>query len=149
MQNSSGAFWGELLIITVIILPQGGEKLLHHSPDRNYCVTHHELLAVVAAFWHFRGYLYGQPFLLRTDHASLTWLLNIREPEGELNSGRTTSSLCNTERADYMGMPTPYPGGQAQICTVVIANRSGSGPKQIDMSYRCIDQHQGLSHANM
>lgn len=39
------------------------------------------LLAVVTALHHFRPYLY---FLLRTDHASLTWLLTFREPEGQL-----------------------------------------------------------------
>ena len=27
-------------------------------------------------------YLYGQRFLLQTDHASLTWLLSFKEPEG-------------------------------------------------------------------
>ncbi len=33
---------------------------------------------------HFRPYLYGQEFLVRTDHASLQWLCNFREPEGQL-----------------------------------------------------------------
>lgn len=32
---------------------------------------------------HFRPYLYGQKFVLRTDHVLLTWLLNFKEP-GEL-----------------------------------------------------------------
>lgn len=53
-------------------------------PERNYCVTRRELLAIVLALRRFRPYLYGQRFLLRTDHASLTWLLNFREPEGQL-----------------------------------------------------------------
>ena len=38
----------------------------------------------VEAFKHFRPYLYGQRFLLRTDHASLTWLLSFKEPEGQV-----------------------------------------------------------------
>ena len=29
-------------------------------------------------------YLYGQRFLLQTDHASLTWLLSFKEPEGQV-----------------------------------------------------------------
>ncbi|GBL98487.1 Retrovirus-related Pol polyprotein from transposon 297 [Araneus ventricosus] len=33
---------------------------------------------------HFHHYLYGQKFLLRTDHASLRWLLNFKEPEGQI-----------------------------------------------------------------
>ncbi len=32
----------------------------------------------------YRSYLTGQRFLLRTDHGSLTWLRNFREPEGQL-----------------------------------------------------------------
>ena len=43
-------------------------------PQRNYCVTRRELLAVVMAVNHFRPYLYDQEFRLRTDHASLLWL---------------------------------------------------------------------------
>ena len=33
---------------------------------------------------HVRAYLYRRPFLLRADHATLTWLLNFKEPEGQL-----------------------------------------------------------------
>ena len=39
---------------------------------------------MVEAFKHFRPYLYGQRFLLRMDHASLTWLLSFKEPEGQV-----------------------------------------------------------------
>lgn len=52
--------------------------------ERNYCVTRRELLAVVLALRHFRPYLHGNRFLLRTDHASLTWLLNFKQPEGQV-----------------------------------------------------------------
>ncbi|GFS52302.1 hypothetical protein TNCV_4850271 [Trichonephila clavipes] len=52
--------------------------------ERNYCVTRKELLAIVKAIEHFHHYLYGQKFLLRTDHASLTWLMNFRNTEGQV-----------------------------------------------------------------
>ncbi|KAJ8348856.1 hypothetical protein SKAU_G00274450 [Synaphobranchus kaupii] len=52
--------------------------------ERNYCVTRRELLAVVRALHHFRPYLQGSHFLLRTDHASLTWLLTFKDPEGQV-----------------------------------------------------------------
>ncbi|KAF7644237.1 hypothetical protein LDENG_00225370 [Lucifuga dentata] len=69
---------------------EGGERVVAYysralsRPERNYCVTQHELLAVVSALHHFRPYLYGHSFLLRTDHASLTWLLSFKEPEGQV-----------------------------------------------------------------
>ena len=54
------------------------------KPERNYCVTRLELLAVVNAVKHFHHYLYGRKFVVRTDHASLKWLMNFKEPEGQL-----------------------------------------------------------------
>ncbi|GFU37554.1 retrovirus-related Pol polyprotein from transposon 412 [Trichonephila clavipes] len=54
------------------------------KPERNYCVTRKELLTIIKAVEHFHPYLYGRRFLLRTDHASLTWLLNFKNPEGQI-----------------------------------------------------------------
>ena len=51
---------------------------------RRYCVTRRELLAVVTFTRQYRAYLTGRKFLLRTDHGSLTWLRNFKEPEGQL-----------------------------------------------------------------
>ncbi|KAF8791291.1 Transposon Ty3-G Gag-Pol polyprotein like [Argiope bruennichi] len=52
--------------------------------ERNYGVTRKELLAIVKAVENFHPYLYDRRFLLRTDHASLTWLLNFKKPEGQI-----------------------------------------------------------------
>ena len=52
--------------------------------ERRYCVTRRELLAVVVFTRQYRPYLTGRKFLLRTDHGSLTWLKNFKEPEGQL-----------------------------------------------------------------
>ncbi|GBM56921.1 Transposon Ty3-G Gag-Pol polyprotein [Araneus ventricosus] len=54
------------------------------KPERNYCVTRKELLAIVKSIEHLHHYLYGRKFLLRTDHAYLRWLLNFKEPEGQI-----------------------------------------------------------------
>lgn len=54
------------------------------KPERQYCVTRRELLAVVYFTRHFRPYLAGRRFTLRTDHGSLMWLCNFKEPEGQL-----------------------------------------------------------------
>ena len=53
-------------------------------PERNYCVTRKELLAVIKAVKHFRPYIYGRRFRLRTDHASLRWLCLRKEPSNQV-----------------------------------------------------------------
>jgi transposase InsO family protein len=60
-----------------------GNRLLT-KPERQYCVTRRELLAVVTFVQHYRPYLICRKFTLRTDHGSLTWLRNFKEPEGQL-----------------------------------------------------------------
>ena len=52
--------------------------------ERKYCATRWEMLALVWATRHFRPYLYGRRFTLRTDHNSLRWLHNFKEPEGQV-----------------------------------------------------------------
>ncbi|CAK1579348.1 unnamed protein product [Parnassius mnemosyne] len=52
--------------------------------ERNYCVTRRELLAVVKSLQHFSKYLLGRKFHLRTDHAALKWLLQFKNPEGQV-----------------------------------------------------------------
>lgn len=58
-----------------------GSKTLSRSQIK-YCTTYRELLAVVTFVKQFKYYLFGRNFLLRTDHASLVWLKNFKEPEG-------------------------------------------------------------------
>ena len=65
-------------------------KTLNHS-QRRYCTTYRELLAVVVFVKHFRHYLIGQSFTVRTDHSSLRWLTNFKDAEGMV--GRWISSL--------------------------------------------------------
>ena len=54
------------------------------DPEKNYCVTRKELLAIVKSTEHFHPYLYGAKFLIRTDHAALPWLKTLKAPEGQL-----------------------------------------------------------------
>ncbi|KAJ8346946.1 hypothetical protein SKAU_G00283470 [Synaphobranchus kaupii] len=72
--------------------------------ERNYCVTRRELLAVVRALHHFRPYLQGSHFLLRTDHTSLTWLLNFKDPEGQVArwlESALSHRLCAAQECRY------------------------------------------------
>ena len=52
--------------------------------QRRYCTTRKELLAVVRGTRHFRHYVYGRKFTVRTDHQSLTWLLRFKLLDGQL-----------------------------------------------------------------
>ena len=60
-----------------------GNKTLTKS-EQHYCVTRKELLALVYFVKYFRHYLYGKKFLVRTDHGSLRWLMNFKNPEGQV-----------------------------------------------------------------
>ena len=68
----------------------GVEKVIAYASnslsksEMNYCTTHRELLAVIRMTAKFRHYLWGRKFHLRTDHASLRWLLNYRDADGML-----------------------------------------------------------------
>ena len=52
--------------------------------ERNYCVSRQELLSVVYHIKHFRCYLWGNHFVVRTDHASLRYLMNFKDATGQL-----------------------------------------------------------------
>ena len=55
-----------------------------NKAEKRYCVTRRELLAVVLSVRHFKYYLCGLPFTVRTDHSALQWLMSFREPEGQV-----------------------------------------------------------------
>ena len=44
--------------------------------ERRYSANKKELLAVVKALYHFSYYLFGNPFVLVTDHASLKYIMS-------------------------------------------------------------------------
>ncbi|KAK3106230.1 hypothetical protein FSP39_015710 [Pinctada imbricata] len=68
----------------------GNERVIAYASrtlskaEQKYCVTRKELLAVVHYVKYFRHYLYGRQFRIRTDHGSLRWLINFKNPEGQL-----------------------------------------------------------------
>ncbi|KRX56856.1 Retrovirus-related Pol polyprotein from transposon [Trichinella sp. T9] len=67
-----------------------GERVIAYASrtlsktDWKYSTTRKELLSIVYFTKLFRPYLVGQRFTLRTDHDSLTWLRNFKEPEGQV-----------------------------------------------------------------
>lgn len=62
------------------------------TEELNYCVMQKEMLAVIKATKHFRNYLLGKNFLIRTDHASLTRLLRSKVNQGQAGRWLETMS---------------------------------------------------------
>ena len=58
-------------------------KLLSQA-ERNYSTTRKELLAVVHFIYHFKYFLLGRPFVVRTDHSALQWLRTSHNLTGQL-----------------------------------------------------------------
>lgn len=68
----------------------GKERVIEYMSQRfsdtqkNYSVTERECLAVVLAIEKWRSYIEGAKFTVVTDHASLQWLYNLKDPSGRL-----------------------------------------------------------------
>lgn len=54
------------------------------KPEKHYCVTRRELLAVISAIKFFHHYLFGRHFIVRSDHGALRWITNFKKPEGQI-----------------------------------------------------------------
>ena len=74
-----------------LIQVQGGEErvisygsFMLTPPQRKYCTTRLELLALVRFTREYRHYLLGRKFTVCTDHSSLAWLMRFRHLQGML-----------------------------------------------------------------
>ena len=61
------------------VIAYGSRKL--SKSELGYCITRKELLSVYYFLNHFKHYLMGQHFIVRTDHKALTWLLDWKNPK--------------------------------------------------------------------
>jgi hypothetical protein len=64
--------------------PVGFASRQLNQAERNYSASEQEMLAVVCGTKHFRSYLYGRRFLVKTDHSALTYLRNFADNNARL-----------------------------------------------------------------
>lgn len=55
-----------------------------NSAEKNYSTIEKELLSILDSTKHFRPFLFGQNFIIETDHNPLVWLYKIKEPNSRL-----------------------------------------------------------------
>ena len=107
-------------------IQDGEEKVIAYescalsSSRQNYCTTYSERYAVVRFVKYFSHYLWGRPFLVRSDHSSLKWLKNFKQPEGMVAgwiAGLWTpmTSRSSTGKVRHMVMPMGCPGSQEDV----------------------------------
>jgi len=80
-EGSTGAVLSVLRDGCEQVVDYAGRSL--NKNEVNYCVTRKELLKIVHFSRHFRQYLLGKQFVVRTDHAALTCLQRAPEPIGQ------------------------------------------------------------------
>lgn len=91
-------------------IQDGEEKVIAYASkkftqsQRQYCITRKELLAVHHFVHHFKHYLLGRRFIVRTDHRALTWMLNWKNPN--------TSQYCRwRQELEIFDMDVQYRRG--------------------------------------
>lgn len=77
--------------------------------QRKYTVTERECLACLLSMKHFRGYIEGVKFYLYTDHSSLLWLRNLKDPTGRLARWALQMQAYDVEISHKAGKLIPVP----------------------------------------
>ena len=67
-----------------VVIAYASRSRRRRISQRRYCTTRREMLAAVVMCTHFRSYLRGSQFTLRTDHSSLRWLQKFKNEDGML-----------------------------------------------------------------
>ena len=75
------------------------------KPERQYCTTHCEMLALVWAVQYFKPYLSGRPFVVRTNYSALQSLRNFKDLQRQV--------------ARWLEILSKY---DSSFCTVLVSN---------------------------
>ena len=75
---------------TLIQVQNGIEKTIAYGSrtlnkaERRYCVTRRELMAIVNFIQHYKHYLLGRKFKVRSYHHALKWIFRLKDPSGQV-----------------------------------------------------------------
>jgi len=138
---------------------EGCERIIAYASrtlnkaERKYETTHKELLAIVYGLKQYKQYLLGRHFVIRTDHAVLSWLRKTPEPMPQLARWLTFIEQFDYEilhrpgtqhdNADSLSRrPVGTAISDAQIAPAKVAAIS-SGPKsQVSVTF---DSHKAAA----
>lgn len=113
------------------------------APERNYSVSEKECLAVIWALKTLRPYLYGEHFVVHTDHASLRWLMNVSDPSGRLIRWSLRLSEFDFEVKYKKGRINTQADALSRLET------KGETSEDIDEDIPCFIAEHGLTHQSM
>ena len=61
----------------------GYASRIFNTCEKKYCITRKELAAIIFGLKQYRQYLLGRQFIIRSDHATLTYLRSAKELIGQ------------------------------------------------------------------
>ena len=109
--------------------------------ERRYCITKREFLGVIKSVQHFKPYLYGQKFLIRTDNAAVSHLLTLTDAQEQIQRWQLFMSQFSFDiihrpgrhhlNADFMSrVPCQQCGRKDELPSEVNSSKSKGKPRR-------------------
>lgn len=105
------------------------------AAERKYHVTERECMAVLIAIEKFRPYIEGVFFTVITDHASLQWLQNLKDPTGRLARWALRLQAYDFQLVHRKGALNVVPDALSRACETLEARAMDAPIKTNDSWY--------------
>ena len=135
---------------------QGKEKMIYayskglDKAQINYSVTDKELLAVVKGIEHFRHFLLGSEFILRTDHKALEYLWSTNNQEGRLMRWALKLQEYKFTPEYIKGEKNAADGLSRYVNSLQQINENSCEPSNPGTKQRILEEyHLNLGHGSM
>lgn len=94
--------------------------------QQNYSATERECLAVLSAVEKFRPWIDGVKFTVVTDHSSLRWLQNLKEPHGNLARWAVRLQAFDIEFEHRPGKQMAAPDALSRAIDIIVINKDAT-----------------------